>query len=58
MTQRDARARFGSGGGFWSQDQGLALFLVVDRLDKGVWKKTAFGEGGRSGIEFLEAALS
>jgi hypothetical protein len=58
QTDADALARMSTDAGFWSQDQGLAMFLVVDRLDKGAWKKIAFGKGGRSGIAFLEAALA
>ncbi len=58
VPEADALARFTTDPGFWSQEQGLALFLVVDRLDRGAWKKIAFGDGGRSGIAFLEAALA
>jgi hypothetical protein len=54
----DAFARFVKEADFWSQNQGLAMFLVVDRLDKGAWKKIAFGDGGKTGIEFLEAVLA
>jgi hypothetical protein len=57
QTESDALARFSKSADFWSQNQGLALFLVINRLDKGAWKKIAFGNGGRSGIAFLEAAL-
>jgi hypothetical protein len=57
QTEVDALARFSKDADFWSQNQGLAMFLVVDRLDKGAWKKIAFGNGGRSGIAFLEAVV-
>ena len=58
LPEADALARFTTDPGFWSQEQGLALFMVVDRLDKGAWKQIAFGDGGRSGIAFLEAGLA
>jgi hypothetical protein len=53
----DAMDRFGSGSGFWSQAQGMALLMAVSRLDGGAWKKEVFGDGKLAGIEFLEAAL-
>jgi hypothetical protein len=58
QTATDALARFSKDANFWSQNQGLAMFLVIDRLDKGAWKSIAFGNGGRSGTAFLEAALT
>jgi hypothetical protein len=58
VPEADALARFTIAPGFWSQEQGLALFLVVDRLDHGAWKQIAFGKGRRSGLAFLEAALA
>jgi hypothetical protein len=58
LAEADALERFTTDPGFWSQEQGLALFLVVDRLDKGAWKQIAFGIGDRSGIAFLEAAVA
>jgi hypothetical protein len=58
QSEADALARFSEDADFWSQNQGLAMFLVVDRLDKGAWKKIAFGNGSRSGIAFLETALA
>ncbi len=53
----DAMERFGTGSGFWSQAQGMALLMAVNRLDGGAWKQIAFGDGNRAGIEFLENAL-
>jgi hypothetical protein len=58
QTEADALARFSKDADFWSQNQGLAMFLVVNRLDGGAWKKTAFGIGGKTGIAFLETALA
>ncbi len=57
LPAADAMERFGAGSGFWSQAQGMALLSAVNRIDGGAWKQTAFGDGKRAGIEFLEDAL-
>ena len=41
MPEADALAQFTTDPDFWSQEQGLALFLVVDRLDREAWKQIA-----------------
>jgi hypothetical protein len=43
------------GGRFWSQDSGLALFLVVDRLYPG-WQQRAFASEPWTAERLLEAA--
>ncbi len=57
LAVADAMDRFGSGSGFWSQAQGMALLMAVDRFDNGAWKRSAFGDGKLAGVELLEAAL-
>ena len=57
----DPRAAFGSfgwRGKWWSQNQGFALFMALDRLAPGAWKRHAFGDGAKTGLEMLDAALA
>lgn len=42
---------------FWSQDQGLALYLAVDALVPG-WQRLAFSTEAKSALEMLNDALS
>jgi hypothetical protein len=42
---------------WWSQNQGLALLLAVDRIGDGSWRKHAFGDGAVAGVPMLEQAL-
>lgn len=44
------------GGRFWSQDEGLALFLVLDRLDP-AWPERAYGHPAAGALELLGNAL-
>ncbi|MEZ5959234.1 MAG: hypothetical protein R3C30_02250 [Hyphomonadaceae bacterium] len=44
------------GGTKWSQDEGLALFLVIDRLLPD-WQTQAFGDNPASGRQLLELAV-
>jgi hypothetical protein len=44
-------------GRFWSQKQGLLLFLLLDRFDPG-WKKVVFDASVPSPFEMLEAAAA
>ena len=41
----------------WSQDESLAIFLVVDRLLPG-WPKLVFGEQPMGAVELLERAIA
>jgi len=43
-------------GKWWSQEEGLALFLVLNRLLPG-WPKIAFGDQPIGAIDLLEMAL-
>jgi hypothetical protein len=52
----DALERFRSGEQFWSQDQGLALFLALDALDDD-WRSRFFAEPRVSALDLLARAL-
>lgn len=43
---------------WWSQNQGLAITLVLDRLGPANWHETAFGDGSRTLAEMLDASLA
>lgn len=49
---------FGKRGKWWSQEQGFALFMVLDRLTGSKWKRHAFGDGQRTVLAMLDAALA
>lgn len=42
---------------WWSQNQGLAIALVLDRFGPENWHRTAFGDGSQTLLEMLDAAL-
>lgn len=44
------------GGGCWSQDQGLAIVLVTDRLSPD-WKKQGFDQNSWDATALLRAAI-
>jgi hypothetical protein len=48
-------AQFRRGGRQWSQDQGLALLLAIDRLVRD-WRERAFGEPAATALELLAQA--
>lgn len=57
----DPRAAFGSfgwHGKWWSQNEGFALFMALDRLAPGDWKKHAFGDGAKTILEMLDEAIA
>jgi hypothetical protein len=53
----DVLARF-TRGSQWSQTQGFALFLALDRLVGPRWKEHAYGDGAKTALEMLDAALA
>lgn len=57
MTRAAAVERMLGRGRWWTQDEGLALFLVVDRLLPG-WPALVFGERSFGATELLERALA
>jgi hypothetical protein len=52
----DALERFREGEQFWSQDEGLALFLALDALDA-TWPQRFFAEPRVSSLDLLARAL-
>jgi hypothetical protein len=44
-------------GSQWSQEEGLALFLILNRLTKTDWPNDIFGKKPKNIIELLEQAL-
>jgi hypothetical protein len=56
LASDSARRAFGEDVRFWSQRQGLALYLVLDRLSHD-WRATVYGDGERTVLELLDAAL-
>lgn len=45
-------------GKWWSQVQGFALFMVLDRLAGDQWKRHAFGDGAKTALQMLDEALA
>ncbi len=45
-------------GRWWSQVQGFALFLALDRIAGPGWKRHAFGDGAKTGLMMLDEAIS
>ncbi len=43
---------------WWSQNQGLAIALVLDRIGPSDWHATAFGDGSQTLLEMLDATLA
>lgn len=58
LPREAALTAFAKRGKWWSQRQGVALFLVLDRLSREDWKSRAFGDGRRTALEMLDAALA
>lgn len=42
----------------WSQAEGFAVVMALDRIVGPAWKKHAFGDGARTVLEMLDAALA
>ena len=55
---RAAFGSFGWHGKWWSQNEGFALFMALDRLAPGDWKKHAFGDGAKTILEMLDEAIA
>lgn len=53
-----AMANFARRGRWWSQKEGIALAFAVDRLAGFDWKREAFGNGSRTLMQMLDAALA
>jgi hypothetical protein len=50
-------ARF-TGGRWWSQTEGFAAVMALDRIAGPGWKRHAFGDGARTVLEMLDDALA
>lgn len=50
-------ARF-TRGKWWSQTEGFAVVMALDRLTRGAWKRHAFGDGAKSVLEMLDDVLA
>ncbi len=44
--------------GEWSQAEGFAVVMALDRIVGPAWKKHAFGDGARTVLQMLDDALS
>lgn len=42
---------------WWSQNEGLALFLALDRIVGPSWKRHAYGDGAKTALQMLDEAL-
>jgi hypothetical protein len=54
-------ASFGRRGRWWSQEEGFAVFMALDRLSHrsgDTWKRDAFGGGARTVLQMLDSLLS
>ena len=49
---------FGKRGRWWSQEEGFALFMTLDRLSGSKWKRHAFGDGAKTVLQMLDEALA
>jgi hypothetical protein len=56
MSRADAVAKMLGRRRWWAQDEGLVLFLVIDRLMP-EWPTLVFGEKSMGGIDLLERAV-
>jgi hypothetical protein len=52
-----ALEHFGRRGRWWSQNEGLAIALTLDRLGVHDWPAHAFGDGAQTFLQMLDAAL-
>ena len=57
LTSAAAQSKMRGSRRWWSQEEGLALFLVIDRFLPG-WAQRAFGDPPALGIEMLRQAVA
>jgi hypothetical protein len=43
---------------WWSQREGLAAFLALERLTGSAWKQQAFGRGEKTIVQMLDEAIA
>lgn len=58
VSPEDAMAGFARRSRWWSQNEGLAIALTLDRLGATDWPRQAFGAGERTLLEMLDDALA
>ena len=58
VSAEDAMVGFRRGGGWWSQSQGFALALAVDRIVGSRWRRHVFGDGAHTLLELLDQAIA
>ena len=57
----DPRAAFGSfgwRGRWWSQNQGFAAFMALDRIGDRSWRRHAFGDGAKTVLQMIDEAIA
>jgi hypothetical protein len=57
LSQADATAFIRGGGQHWSQDEGLAIMLALERLTPD-WPRLSFGRQGATADELIDRALA
>ena len=49
---------YGKRGKWWTQEEGFAMFMTLDRLSGSKWRRHAFGDGKQTVLQMLDEALS
>ena len=49
---------FAGRSGWWSQNEGLAIFLALDRIAGPGWKRHVYGDGQLTALQLLDEALA
>lgn len=57
LSVLDAMKLIRRSGKYWSQDEGIALFLVIDSLSPD-WQKRAFGTSNASAVDLLDRSVN
>lgn len=57
LSESTATEHFGRRSRWWSQNEGLAIALALDRIAGPEWRNDAFGHGENTIIEMLDLAL-
>ena len=57
-TPAAAREGFATRSRWWTQKEGLAMVLAMERIGGTAWRRDVFGPGKRTALEHLDAALA
>lgn len=57
LSPATALAGFGRRSKWWTQTEGFALFMALERLTPGRWQRHAFADGATTGPDLLRAAV-